>query len=68
MSQQQLESIVSIVRAHEQESKHSNSEEVDIDLNDLKPKTLREMERYVRTTMEGKVSALTIVIPHLTSD
>jgi hypothetical protein len=48
-----LHRIVAIVQQYEPSTKNSNPEEIEIDFEKLRPRTLRELERFVNQCLRG---------------
>lgn len=42
-----------IIKTYEPSLTHTNPDEIEIDFDTLRPRTLRELERYVRNCLKG---------------
>ena len=53
LPQDRLHRIVAIVQQYEPSTKNANPEEIEIDFEKLRPRTLRELERFVNQCLRG---------------
>ena len=50
---EKLQRVVHIIKTYEPSLTHTNPNEIEIDFEKLRPRTLRELERYVRNCRKG---------------
>lgn len=62
---EKLGRVVHIIQSREPSLRDSNPDEIEIDFETLKPSTLRELERYVKSCLQKKQRKLLRKYPHL---
>lgn len=63
---EKLGRVVHIIQSREPSLRDSNPDEIEIDFETLKPSTLRELERYVKSCLQKKQRKLMREWPSLT--